>query len=103
MSAVEVDATTALLVSRNLLLEELVRWLSIPYGDNEPTFAGADGRGTIRAGADGEMVRDEPSAHAQVLHTLWHQATGREHVPQEVDRMMLQCDHCGAWHAEVRG
>lgn len=29
-----------------VLLEELVRWLALPYDGREPTFAGADGLGT---------------------------------------------------------
>lgn len=87
------DATTALLMGRIAVLEELVRWLSLTYGDNEPIFAGADGYGT----RDGLPLGSAPQ-----MHTLWHQVVGRVHTegPTENSRWS-QCPECGHW-APVR-
>lgn len=80
---------TAFLMGRIAVLEELARWLSLPYGDNEPVFSGADGQRTL----DGI-----PAGNAAQLHTLWHQVVGREHTdgPRQ-DSRWDQCDHCGHW------
>lgn len=106
MSTAEVDITTALLVGRITVLEELVRWLSLPLGDNEPVFAGADGRATANG---------QPLGHAPQMHTLWHQVMGTEHEEPEVvmvwdqaggmmspvdTRAWVQCECCKRWNVE---
>jgi len=104
----EVDATVALLMGRITVLEELVRWLSLPYGDGEPVFAGAvalpvgDGRGNMLGYSVYGTPDGQQSAQAAVMHTLWHQVVGREHVDPVADRVMIQCEACGLWHGEVR-
>jgi hypothetical protein len=87
----EVDATTALLMGRIAVLEELVRWLSLPFGENEPVFAGADGQGTL----DGR-----PLGQAPQMHELWHQVTGREHVDPTVERRYFKAC-CGHFHIDM--
>ena len=101
----DVDATTALLMGRITVLEELVRWLSLTWGDNEPVFAGATPYGVDVGGATVPVygtVDGQQSGHAAMLHTLWHQVTEREHLDPGVDRAMIQCHECGLWHGEVR-
>lgn len=84
-----VDATVASLMGRLVVLEELVRWLSLPYGVNEPVFAGADGQG---------LVNGTPAGQAGQMHTLWHQVTGTDHTdgPRD-DTRWEQCPACKQW------
>ena len=105
MSETTVDVTTALLVGRIAVMEELIRWLSLPFGDNEPVFAGADGRASVNG---------QPLGHAAQMHTLWHQVMGTQHVEPEVyitvnadgtptpvdSRTWVQCPTCNGWHVE---
>ena len=105
MSVIPVDVTTALLVGRLTMQEELIRWLSLPLGDNEPVFAGADGRATVNG---------QPLGHAEQMHRLWHQVMGTEHIepdtllvlnplgePVPLDtRSLVQCPCCKRWNIE---
>jgi hypothetical protein len=84
-----VDDTIATLMGRLVNLEELVRWLSLAYGENEPVFSGADGYGTQNG---------LPLGSAPQMHTLWHQVTGTVHADGTWDdKTRTQCDHCGQW------
>ena len=86
MSEVSVDVLSRALW-RQTELEELVRHLALPYGDNEPVFAGADGRGTW----DGE-----PLETARRLRELFRELVPGK-VPAGVDQAWTQCAACGQW------
>lgn len=79
------DTTAAL--ARVAELEALVRHLALTYGDAEPVFAGADGRGTI----DGV-----PLATAAGLQALYRQVVG-ERLPADVALVWVRCTACGQW------
>jgi hypothetical protein len=85
-----VDRTVALLMGRIDVLEQLVRWLSLPLGDNEPIFAGATGEGTLNG---------LPLGAAPQLHALWHQVTDRDHDAEgeSLARTWAKCETCGMW------
>lgn len=88
-----VDDTTAVLMGRIIILEELARWLSLTFlPENEPIFAGATGEGTMNG---------QPLGQAPQLHALWHQVTGTAHTDgPRSDAVWVPCPECG--HYSVR-
>ncbi len=72
---------------RQALLEALVRHLALTYGDNEPVFAGADGRGTV----DGQ-----PLELAARLRDLYRDLVPGK-VPAGAELAWVECSACGQW------
>jgi hypothetical protein len=66
-----------------LELEELIRWLALPYGDNEPIFAYSNWDGTpIDSGAR--------------LRAVWHRVVGDTSKLNE-HGTWVRCPHCGSY------
>lgn len=74
-------------LARQVELEALVRHLALPYGDNEPVFAGADGAGT----RDGE-----PLEAARRLRELYLELVPAK-LPAGTDLAWTHCPACGQW------
>jgi hypothetical protein len=76
--------TTTLQVSVRMIrdLEDLVRWLAIPYGDNSPQFAVADWTGA-------------PLDDGKRLSALYQEVVGETRPP--VHTAWTQCPTCSMW------